>query len=179
MNNNKHMVTSKCPKIPILSSKHKLTVYISSQYIQDIPKHIEQVYREDLTLKVLLALIEYELCHLEVGCKLSFIVIDFAISKDHNVGWHKAMLSRIIDLVKSHPAGNVVRFGEMWCTPDLTSPDTLTTFHKPTCNYFPMYRVLNKYIKDLMVGSGTRSIFGSISMKNSQKNWIIDPNFIS
>ena len=88
------------------------------------------------------------------------------------------MLSRIIDLVKSHPAGNVVRFGEMWCTPDLTSPDTLTTFHKPTCNYFPMYRVLNKHIKYLMIGSGSRSIFGAISnhvgMTGSQKNWISD-----
>ena len=136
------------------------------------------MYREDLTLKVLFALVKYELCHLEASSKLSFIVIDFAISKDHNVGWHKAMLSRIVDLVKFHPSGNMVRFGEMWCTPDLTIPDTLTSSHKPNRNYFPMYRVLNKYIKDMMGGSGTRSIFGSISnhvgMTNSQKNWISD-----
>ena len=70
MNNNKCMVTSKRAKIPILSSKHKLTIYISSQYIQDLPKHIEQVYREDLTLKVLFALVEFELCHLKAGSKL-------------------------------------------------------------------------------------------------------------
>ena len=48
INNNRRMVTSRHPKIPKLSSKHKLTVYISSQYIQNLPKHIEQVHRDDL-----------------------------------------------------------------------------------------------------------------------------------
>ena len=136
-NNNKRMVTSKTPKFPTLSEKHKLTVYISSQTIQGLPKQIEEVYRDDLNLKMLFSMIEYELCHIEVSCKLSFIVIDFAISKDCNVGWHKAMLSRIVDLVRSHLTGNMVRFGEMWCTPDLTIPDTLMSFHKPSHNYFP------------------------------------------
>ena len=32
-----------------------------------------------------------------------------------------------------------------------------------SCNYFPLYHVLNKCIKDMMIESGTRSIFGAIS----------------
>ena len=124
-----------------------------------------------MTLEVLFALIEYEFCHLEAGCKLSFIVIDFAISKDQNV-------SRLVDLVKSHPSGNMVRFGEMWCTPDMTSPDSLTMFHKPTRIYIPMYKMINKHMKDLVIGSGSRFIFGAISnhvgIMGSQKNWISD-----
>ena len=109
---------------------------------------------------------------------MSFIVIVFVISRDQYVGWQKAMLSQLVDLVKTHPSGNVIRFGEMWCTPDLTSPDSLTSFHKPFRNFFPMYKVINTHIKNLMKGSGSRSIYGAISnhvgMTGSQKNWISD-----
>ena len=80
-----------------------------------------------------------------------------------------------MDLGGDHPARNVIRFGELFCTPDLTIPDTLTSHHRPPRNYFPMYRVLNKYIKDLMGESSTRSIFGTISnhvgMTTKQKIW--------
>ena len=131
--------------------------------------------RDDLTLNVLFSLIEYELWHIQVGCKLSFIVIDFFISKDCNVEWQKAQLHRIVDLVRDHPARNVIRFRELFCTPDLTIPDTLTSHHRPPCNYFPIYRVLNEYIKDMMGESGTRSIFRTISnhvgMTTKQKSW--------
>ena len=108
--------------------------------------------REDLTLKVLFSLVEFELCHLEASSKLSFIVINFAISRDQNDGWHKAMLSQLVDLVRTHPSGNVIRFGEMWCTPDLTSPDSLTTFHKPHRNLYPLYKMLNSHIRKMMMG---------------------------
>ena len=88
------------------------------------------------------------------------------------------MLSHLVDRVKAHPAGNVIRFGEMWCTPDLTSPDTLTSFHKPARNLFPLYRMLNSHIIKLMKGSGSRSPYGTLSthvgMTGSQKNWIAD-----
>ena len=88
------------------------------------------------------------------------------------------MLSQLVDLVKAHPSGNVIRFGEMWCTPDLTSPESLTTFHKPYRNLYPLYKMLNSHISKLMRGSGSRSIYGAISnhvgMTGSQKNWISD-----
>ena len=178
LNNNRRVITSKHPKIPKLSPKHKLTVYISSQYIQGLPAHIEQVYRDDLTLEVLRNLVEYELSHLEAGSKLSFVVIDFVYSGSQNVGWHKAMLSQMVDRVKAHPSGNVIRFGEMWCTPHLTRPDTLTAFHKPSRNLYPLYKMLNDHIIKLMRGSGSRSPYGAIKnhvgMTGSQKNWIAD-----
>ena len=88
------------------------------------------------------------------------------------------MLSQLVDLVKAHPSGNVIRFGEMWCTPDLTSPDSLTTFHKPLRNLYPLYKMLNSHIIKLMRGFGSRSPYGAISnyvgMTGSQKNWISD-----
>ena len=89
--------------------------------------------------------------------------------------WHKAQLFRIMDQVCDHPAGNVIRFGILFCNPDLTIPDTLTSHHRLSCNYFSMYWVLNKCIKDMMVESGTMSIFGTISnhveMTTKQKSW--------
>ena len=80
MNHEKNMVPSKFPKYPTLSDKSKLNVYISSHSIHNLPKHIEEVYRDDLTLDVLLSLVEYDLNHITVNSKVSFIVVDFAIS---------------------------------------------------------------------------------------------------
>ena len=122
-------------------------MYISSQYIQGLPKHVEQVHREDLTLSLLEELVEYELGNLRAGSKLSFIAIDFVYAGAHNVSWHKDALSHLFDRVKAHHAGNVIRYGFMWCTPALTCPDTLTSYHKPARNLYPLYKILNSHIE--------------------------------
>ena len=125
-------------------------MYISSQYIQGLPKHVEQVHREDLTLSLLEELVEFELGNLRVGSKLSFIVIDFVYSGAHSVSWHKATLSHLLNRVTANPAGNAIRFGFMWCTPALSRPDSLTSYHQPARNLYPMYKILNNHIDKLM-----------------------------
>ena len=114
MNQQKKLVPSKLPKFPTLSDKSKLNVYISSQPVHHLPKHIEQVYREDLTLDVLLSLVKYDLDHIPANCKVSFIIVDFAISRQCNEAWHKAKIFELMDLVQTHPAGNVIRFGMLF-----------------------------------------------------------------
>ena len=83
-----------------------------------------------------------------------------------------------MDLMRNHPVSKVIRFRMLFCTPDLNTPDTLMSHVRLTRNYFPLYRVLNKCIKDIMIQSGTRSIFGAISthvgMTTKQKNWKSD-----
>ena len=53
LNHHKQVVPSKRPKFPSLSPNSKLNIYISSQPVHNLPSHMEQVYREDLTLDVL------------------------------------------------------------------------------------------------------------------------------
>ena len=176
VNNNRRVVTGKKSRIPKLSPNHKLTVYIASQFIQGLPKHVEQVHREDLTLSLLEELIEFELGELRAGSKISFVVIDFVYSGAYSLPWHKAAISHIVDRVSAHPAGNAIRFGYMWCTPALTRPDSLTTPHYPARNLYPIYKSLNSHIERIMRASGSRSLFGALSthvgMTCSQKNWI-------
>ena len=97
VNSSGRVVIDKRPKISKLSPNHKITVYISSQFIQGLPKHVEQVHREDLILSLLEELVEFELGNLRVGSKLSFIVIDFVYSRAYSVCWHKATLSHNVD----------------------------------------------------------------------------------
>ena len=122
MNHKKRMVSSEYPKFPTLSDKSKLNVYISSHPIHGLPKYIEEIYRADLTLIVLYFLIEYDLHHTTADSKVSYIVVDFAISRHCNKRWHKAKIFEIMNLVQSHPACNVIRFGMLFFTPDLTHP---------------------------------------------------------
>ena len=89
MNHKKTLVPSRLPKFPTLSDKSKLNVYISSQPVHGLPEHIEEVYREDLTLDVLLTLVKHDLDHIPANAKVSFIVVDFAISRQCYEGWHK------------------------------------------------------------------------------------------
>ena len=96
-NSSRRVVTGKKSRIPKLSPNHKLTVYISSQFIQGLPKHIEQVHREDLTLSLLEELVEFELGDLRVGSKISSIVIDFVYSGAYSVAWHKVAISHMVD----------------------------------------------------------------------------------
>merc|ERR1711888_376635 len=119
MNHQKELVPSRLPKFPTLSDKSKLNVYISSQPVHNLPKHIEQVYKEDLTLYVLLTLVKHDLDHIPTNCKVSFIVIDFVISRQCSVEWHKARIFDLIDLVQSHHAGNVIRIDMIFVRPDL------------------------------------------------------------
>ena len=85
---------------------------------------MEQVYREDLTLDVLLTFVKHDLDHIPSGCKLSFIVVDFVVSKQHSVEWHRVRILELMDLLHSHHAGNVIRFGLVFVFPSLCTPDT-------------------------------------------------------
>merc|ERR1711891_24459 len=85
MNQHKQLVPSKLPKFPTLSPRSKLNVYISSQPVFNLPSHMEQVFRVDLTLDILLTLVKHDLDHIPSGCKLSFIVVDFVVSKQHSI----------------------------------------------------------------------------------------------
>ena len=163
MNHQKELVPSRLPKFPTLSDKSKLNVYISSQPVHNLPSHIEQVCREDLTLDVLLTLVKHDLDHIPANCKLNFIVVDFVISRQHSVEWHKARIFELMDLVQSHHAGNVVRIGMIFVSPNLCVPDTFKNPAKLAQDFFPLVRGINKCIRYLMVKSCSRSIFGSMN----------------
>ena len=163
LNHHKQVVPSKRPKFPVLSPNSKLNVYISSQPVHNLPSYMEQVYREDLTLDVLLSYVKHDLDHITPGCKLSFIVVDFVVSKQHNVGWHKARILELMDLLHSHHAGNVIRFGLVFIYPSLCTPDTFRTRLKLAKNFFPLVRGINNFISYLMTNSCSKTSFGSIS----------------
>ena len=80
-----------------------------------------------------------------------------------------------MDLVQTHPAGNVIRFGMLFLTPNLSIPDTFKSSVKLARDYFPLIWSINKFIKYLMVKSCSRSIFGSVTkhvgMTTKNKNW--------
>ena len=139
-----------------------------------IPK-LEEVYREDLTLDVLLTLVKHDLDHIPANCKLNFIVVDFVISRQCSVEWHKARIFELMDLVQSHHAGNVIRIGMLFVRPDLCVPDTFKNLVKLAKDYFPLIRAVNKCIRYLMVKSCSRSIFGSLNkhvgITTKGRNW--------
>ena len=178
MNQHKQLVPSKLPKFPILSPKSKLNAYISSPPVYNLPSYMEQVYREDLTLDVLLSFVKHDLDHIPPGCKLSFIVVDFVVSKQHSVEWHRARILELMDLLHSHHAGNVIRFGLVFVFPSLCTPDTFKNPLKLATNYFPLVRGINKCISYLMTKSCSKSTFGSINkhvgITVKGKNWKSD-----
>ena len=128
-----------------------------------------------LTLDVLLTLVKHDLDHIPVNCKISFIVVDFTISRQCSEAWHKARIFELMDLVQSHLAGNVIRFGMLFLQPNLCIPDNFKAPAKLAKDYFPLIRGVNKCIRDLMVRSCSRSIFGSankhVGMTTKCRNW--------
>ena len=112
------------------------------------------------------------------GCKLSFIVVDFVVSKQHSVEWHRARILELMDLLHSHHAGNVIRFGLVFVFPSLCTPDTFKNPLKLAANHFPLVRGINKCISYLMTKSCSRSTFGSINkhvgITVKGKNWKSD-----
>ena len=178
MNQHKQLVPSKSPKFPALSLKSKLNIYISSQHVHNLPSHMEQVFRVDLTLDVVLTLVKYDLDHLPAGCKLSFIVVDFIVSKQQSVEWHRGKILELMDLLHTHPAGNVIRFGQVFIYPSLCTPETFTKPYKLANNYFPLVSGINKHITNLMSKSCSRTAIGSIGkhvgITVKGKNWRVD-----
>ena len=118
LDHNRHIVTSHSAKFPTLSETSKLNVYISSHRIQCLPKHIEQVVRSDLELEVFISLVEHNLHRTQPNSKLSIIVVDFCIRKQKSDMWHKEKILELMTLVERHPAGNVIRFGMLFYTPN-------------------------------------------------------------
>ena len=159
----RRIVPIKYPKFLTRSETSKLNVYISIHSIYGLPKYIEEILRSDLTLDILLFLVEHDHNHTPADSKVSFIVVDFAISRHHNERWHKAKLLEIMDLVQNNPAGNVICFEMLFFTPDLTIPNTLRSHVRLNRNYLPLFQSLNKCIKDIMIQPCSRSIFGSVN----------------
>ena len=178
MNQHKQLVPSKFPKFPALSPKSKLNIYISSQPVHNLPSHMEQVFRVDLTLDVLLTLVKHDLDHIPSGCKLSFIVVDFVVSKQQSIEWHRTKIFELIDLLHTHPAGNVIRFGLVFIYPSLCIPETFTKPYKLANNYLPLVTGINTHIINFMTKSCSRSTFGSIGkhvgITVKGKNWKVD-----
>ena len=178
LNQHKQLVPSKLPKFPTLSPKSKLNIYISSQPIYNLPSHMEQVHRVDLTLDVLFMLVKYDLDHIPPGCKLSFIVVDFVVSKQQSIEWHRTKIFELIDLLLTHPAGNVIRFGLVFIYPSLCIPKNFTKPYKLANDCLPLVTGINTHITKYMTGSCSRSTFGSIGkhvgITAKGKNWKVD-----
>ena len=78
-------------------------------------------------------------------------------------------------IVEHHPAGNVIRFGLLFYTPDLVKPRQLTANLKLRQNFLPLFEKLNNFIKEKMTKSCSRTVFGSfkkhVGMTSKLKNW--------
>ena len=83
-----------------------------------------------------------------------------------------------MDLLHSHHAGNVIRFGLVFVYPSLCIPETFKNPLKLAANHFPLVMGINKFIRSLMMKSCSRSIFGSINkhvgITVKGKNWKLD-----
>ena len=83
-----------------------------------------------------------------------------------------------MDLLHSHHAGNVIRFGLVFIFPSLCTPDTFKSPLKLAKNHFPLVTGINKCISYLMTKSCSRSTFGSfnkhVGITVKGKNWKSD-----
>ena len=178
LNQQKQLVPSKLPRFPTLSPKSKLNIYISSHPVYNLPSHMEQVHRVDLTLDVLFMLVKYDLDHIPPGCKVSFIVVDFVVSKQQSIEWHRTKIFELIDLLLTHPAGNVIRFGLVFIYPSLCIPKTFSKPYKLANDCLPLVTGINTAITKYMTKSCSRSTFGSIGkhvgITAKGKNWKVD-----
>ena len=57
-------------------------------------------------------------------------MVDFLISRHKSDMWHKEKILELMTLVERHPAGNVIRFGLLFFTPDLVKAKTVNCKHK-------------------------------------------------
>ena len=64
-----------------ISSRSQLTVY----RISGLPSFVEQVFRRDLDLPMLWAILEHDLQEVPFGCQLKCIGVEFRLSTDKNV----------------------------------------------------------------------------------------------
>ena len=67
----------------------------------------------------------------------------------------------IMDLVKKHPKGNIIRFGQSFMTPDLIKLPKITGKYTQRPNLINLFTRVNKYSIELMRGFGCKSCFGS------------------
>ena len=106
---------------------------------------------------------------------MSIIVVDFQISKHKSDVWHKEMLIELMKIVERHPAGNVIRFGLLFYTPDLVKLRQMTANLKLRQNFFSLFEKINNFIKEKMSKFCSRTIFGSfkkhMGITSKLKNW--------
>ena len=69
-------------------------------------------------MEVLISLLEQDLHRTQPNSKLSIIVVDFRIRKQKTDMWQKEKIVELMTLVECHPAGNVIRFGMLFYTPN-------------------------------------------------------------
>lgn len=163
MDHNRHIITSHISKFPALSDTSKLYMYISSHYIHGHPNYIKQFVMSDLEQEIILSLMEHNLYCTPANSKLSIFVVDFAIGKQHNDRWHKENILEIMTLVQNHPAGNIIHFGMLYYTPNLVIPRSLIANIRLRCNNLPLFDSINRFIKDKLIHSCSRTIFGSVN----------------
>ena len=88
-------------------------------------------------------------------------MVDFLISRNKSDMWHKKKILELIQIVDRHPAGNVIRFGLLFYTPDLVKPRQITANLNLRHNFLSLFEKINKFTKDKMTKSGSRTVFGS------------------
>ena len=116
-----------------------LNVYSSSHIVHGLPKHIEQVSRDDLEFELLTSLIENDLHLTQSGSKLSIVVVDFLVTKTKSAKWHKDKITEIMQIVECHPKGNFIRFGMLFMTPDLVKIREMTGSISPRHNVLRLF----------------------------------------
>ena len=106
-------------------------------------------------------MVEHDLHRTQPNSTLSLIVVDFLISKHKSDMWHKEKILELMKIVERHPAGNVIRFGLLFYTPDLVKPRQLTANLNLRHNFLPLFEKVNNFIKEKMTKSCSRTVFGS------------------
>ena len=85
------------------------------------------------------------------------------------------MLINLMKIVERHLAGNVIRFGMLFYTPDLVKPRQFTANLNLRPNFLPLFEKINNFIREKMSKSCSRTIFGSykkhVGMTTKLKNW--------
>ena len=119
LNNRGKVDTSRAPNFPVLSPNSLLTVYFANHKVAGLPTHKEQVCRRDLELPMLMRIVERDLNALGWEGRLIIVVTDFLVTSSQSATWHTSKITEIMDLVKKHPKGNIIRFGQSFMTPDL------------------------------------------------------------
>ena len=168
LKNSKVKIASKLSKHPVLSSKSLVSVFSCLNRITGLPKHLEYIHRDDLTLEVLKKIFEFDLAQLPEGSQLSVIVTDFRIDVNLTAAQNCSILDSILRLISSHPKGNAIRFAQVHFYPKHCKLQQMKDKRIPTPapNYYPLFRDINNHLMKAMNIYGIGSTLGSYRRNN-------------